>query len=77
MISFVDEVLNGTPKYTLTHADSTTEEVYIDLATPITTQGTALNKALFDAIDSFLCPPRYDNYVEWSYKQHTYWLGFM
>ena len=68
MINFVDTVLASTPKYTITHSDTTTEEVSIDLATTITTQGTALNKALFDAIDSYLCPPRYDNTMEWCNK---------
>ena len=77
MINFVDEVLAGVPKYNIIHADNTTEEVKINLATPITTLGTVLDKALFDAIDSFLCPPRHDNTMEWCYKQHTNWLGIM
>lgn len=50
MINFIDEVLASAPKYTITHADTTTEEVSIDLATTVTTQGTPLNKALFDSI---------------------------
>lgn len=55
MINVVDEVLNtgatdNKIKYTLTHEDNTTELVQIDLATPVTTVGTPLNKALFDSI---------------------------
>ena len=59
MVNFVDTILNtsatgGVVKYTLTHADSTTEQVQIDLATPIQTQGTALNKVTFDSIQTDL-----------------------
>lgn len=50
MINFIDEILASAPKYTITHNDNTTEEVSIDLATTVTTQGTPLNKALFDSI---------------------------
>lgn len=55
MINVIDEVLNtgatdNKIKYTLTHEDGTSELVQIDLATPVTTQGTPLNKALFDSI---------------------------
>ena len=59
MNNVVDEVLNlastdGVVKYTITHPDSSTEDVQIDLATEVTTQGTELNKALFDSIKSDL-----------------------
>lgn len=59
MVNFVDTTLNtsatgGVVKYTLTHADSSTELVQIDLATPIQTQGTALNKVTFDSIQTDL-----------------------
>ena len=47
---YVDEVLNGEPTYTLTHEDTTTETVKIELATEVVQQGTALNKAFFDSI---------------------------
>lgn len=56
LLNFIDEVLASAPKYRITHADNTTEEVSIDLSTAVTTQGTALNKALFDKIDKYLCP---------------------
>ena len=57
MINVVDEVLNTAAtgnviKYNVTHSDNTTEQVQIDLATPVTTQGTPINKALFDSIIS-------------------------
>ena len=52
MINVIDEVLAAEPKYTITHSDNTTEEVSIDLATTVTTQGTPLNKALFDSINA-------------------------
>lgn len=54
MIPFVDEVLAGEPRYTITHADNTTEVVSIDLATPVTTQGTEMNKNYFDSIKSYI-----------------------
>lgn len=54
MIPFVDEVLAGEPRYTITHADNTTEVVAIDLATPVTTQGTEMNKRYFDSIKSYI-----------------------
>lgn len=59
MINVVDEVLNKAAtdnkvKYRITHEDGTTELVQIDLATPVTTQGTPQNKSLFDAIQEFL-----------------------
>ena len=55
MNNVVDEVLDTTQtdnkvKYRITHADSTYEIVEISLETPVTTQGTALNKLLFDSI---------------------------
>lgn len=51
MNNVVDEVLAGSPKYTLTYNDNTTATgVSIDLETAVTTQGTPLNKALFDSI---------------------------
>lgn len=64
MINVIDEVLNtgatdNKIKYTLTHADGTSELVQLDLATPVTTEGTPLNKVLFDSIQSdltFLTP---------------------
>lgn len=55
MNNVVDEVLAGSPKYTLTYNDNTTATgVSIDLETQVTTQGTPLNKALFDSIQSDL-----------------------
>ena len=77
MINFTDEVLASAPKYTITHSDNTTEQVSIYLATTVTTQGTPLNKVLFDAIDSYLCPPRYYYNVERSSQRNTNWLGFV
>lgn len=57
ILNFIDEVLaSARPKYIITHSDNTTEEVYIDLATIVTTEGTPLDKALFDKIDKYLCP---------------------
>ena len=56
LLNFIDEVLAGVEKYTIVHADNSTEEVSIQLATAVTTQGTKLNKALFDKIDKYLCP---------------------
>lgn len=57
MINVVDEVLNttstgGVIKYNLTHADNTTELVQINMATPVQTAGTPINKVLFDSIQS-------------------------
>lgn len=59
MNNVIDEVLDTTQtdnkvKYTLTHADGTTELVQLDLATPITVAGTPLNKLLFDSIQDDL-----------------------
>lgn len=59
MTNFVDTVFNttstgGVIKYNLTHADSTTEQVQMNIATPVQTQGTALNKAFFDTIQTDL-----------------------
>lgn len=55
MNNVVDEVLAGSPKYTLTYSDnSTATGVSIDLETQVTTAGTPLNKALFDSIKSDL-----------------------
>lgn len=64
MNNVVDEVLNTAEtdnkiKYRITHSDNTSEVVQIDLETPVTTQGTPLNKALFDSIQAdvdFLTP---------------------
>jgi len=56
ILNFIDEVLASAPKYIITHADNTTEEVSINLATAVTTEGTPLDKALFDKIDKYLCP---------------------
>ena len=55
MNNVVDEVLNTAQtdnkiKYKIIHADSTEEIVQLELYTPVTTEGTALNKALFDSI---------------------------
>ena len=59
MNNVIDEVLDTTQtdnkiKYRITHADSTYEIVEISLETPVTTEGTALNKALFDSIQADL-----------------------
>lgn len=56
ILNFIDEVLASSPKYRITHADSTTEDVSIDLITAVTTQGTGLNKVLFDKIEKYLVP---------------------
>ena len=55
MNNVVDEVLNTAQtdnkvKYKIIHADSTEEIVQLELYTPVTTEGTALNKLLFDSI---------------------------
>lgn len=42
------------PKYRITHTDGTTEEVDIELVTPVITEGTPINKALFDSIQTDL-----------------------
>ena len=57
MTNVVDEVLNTAQtdnkvKYILTRDNGTTENVQIDLLTPVVTQGTPLNKALFDSIQA-------------------------
>lgn len=55
MNNVIDEVLAGTPKYTITYNDNTTATgVSIDLETTVTTAGTPLNKALFDSIQADL-----------------------
>lgn len=59
MTEVKDEVLNigatdNKVKYRLTFEDNTTKTVQIDLLTPVTQQGTPLNKALFDAISADL-----------------------
>lgn len=55
MNNVIDEVLAGSPKYTLTYNDNTTATgVSIDLETAVTTAGTPLNKALFDSIQADL-----------------------
>ena len=56
ILNYVDTVIVGTPKYIITHADSTTEEVGLDLANTIQTVGTKQNKILFDKIDKYLVP---------------------
>ena len=51
MNNVVDEVLASSPKYTIRYNDNTTATgVQIDLETAVTTQGTELNKVLFDSI---------------------------
>lgn len=59
MVNFVDAILDtsqtgGVIKYNLIHADSTTEQVQLAMATPVQTQGTPLNKATFDSIQTDL-----------------------
>ena len=59
MIPFVDEVLNtlatgGKIKYRITHEDNTTELVQMELATPVETEGTEMNKIYFDSIQTDL-----------------------
>ena len=56
MNNVVDEVLAGSPRYTIKDNGGTTlyDNVQIDLKTQVTTQGTPLNKALFDSIQSDL-----------------------
>lgn len=61
LLNFTDTVFNTSAtgnviKYNLQHADSTTEQVQLSVATPITTQGTAMNKAFFDKIEKYLVP---------------------
>ncbi len=48
---FVDEVIDGTPRYNVTDNDDGTKN--IELANTVITEGTPLNKATFDAYDSF------------------------
>lgn len=52
MNNVIDEVLAGEPRYTIKDNGGTTlySNVQIVLATTVTTQGTPLNKALFDSI---------------------------
>lgn len=52
MNNVVDEVLAGQPRYTIKDNGGTTlyDNVQIDLKTAVTTQGTPLNKVLFDSI---------------------------
>lgn len=52
MNNVIDEVLAGEPRYIIKDNGGTTlySNVQIELATTVTTQGTALNKALFDSI---------------------------
>ena len=56
MNTVVDEVLAGSPRYNIKDngGSSIYSNVQIDLATQVTTQGTPLNKALFDSIQSDL-----------------------
>lgn len=59
MNNFVDTVFNTSAtgnviKYRIKHSDNTTEDVEISCITPITTQGTLLNKVLFDSIQADL-----------------------
>lgn len=59
MNNVIDEVLDTAQtdnkiKYKIIHADSTEEIVQLELYTPVTTEGTALNKALFDSIQADL-----------------------
>ena len=52
MNNVIDEVLSGEPRYTIKDSGGTTlyDNVQIDLKTAITTQGTPLNRALFESI---------------------------
>lgn len=86
MIPVIDEVLNigatdNKVKYTLTHADGTTELVQIDLATPVTTVGTPLNKVLFDSIqyDIDFLTPVVGTYTGDGNKRNTHFanLGYL
>ena len=53
MNQFVDEVLAGEPRFKLTLNDNTVlSNVKIELETEVTTQGTAMNKAYFDSIET-------------------------
>lgn len=56
MNTVVDEVLAGSPRYTIKDNGGTTlyDNVQIDLKTQVTTAGTPLNKALFDSIQTDL-----------------------
>lgn len=56
MNAVVDEVLAGSPRYTIKDNGGTTlyDNVQIDLKTQVTTAGTPLNKALFDSIQTDL-----------------------
>lgn len=58
LLNVIDEVLASTPRYTIKDNGGTTlyDNVQIDLKTAVTTQGTALNKALFDKIEKYLVP---------------------
>lgn len=51
-INFVDEIIDGTPKYTITsNGDGTSN---IELANEIIQQGTALNKASLNKINAII-----------------------
>ena len=55
MNNYVDSVFNtdatgGVLKFRITHADSTTEDVQIDIITPVQVLGTEQNKVFFDSI---------------------------
>ena len=56
MNNVIDEVLSGEPRYTIKDNGGTTlyDNIQIDLKTPVTTQGTPLNRALFESIRSDL-----------------------
>jgi len=55
MNNVVDEVLNTSAtdnkvKYKITYSNNTSDIVELDLYTPVTTQGTPINRALFESI---------------------------
>lgn len=55
MNTVVDEVLNTSAtdnkvKYRITYSDNTSDIVELDLYTPVTTQGTPINRTLFESI---------------------------
>lgn len=54
MISILDEVLSGTPKYRITNSNGNiiADSITIEMITPILQAGTPINKALFELFET-------------------------
>lgn len=52
VLNVTDEVINGTPKYNITDNGDGTNS--IELANEVVSEGTKLNKILFDKIENVL-----------------------